>query len=387
MRFWPKSLLGQMLLAVAAALLIAQTISAVLLWRAGEDRREQGALNAAAFRIVSDADRAERRARAAAREEQGRIRGPRGEGRAESRGDRRRRMLDDNAPRRLPRAFRLERSDNSPLKAGEQSKPEWAAELTTILEREGVAVQDAIVFERLARSDDFVRVRPRLLRRVSQPDNSETKLIVAAIRKDGQTDWTIARVVKPPPPKGAFGTIIFQTLLIYALLVGLHFLLLRRITKPLKALTRKTEIFGRSAGDVEPMEPQGPADIRQLIDAHNAMESRIAALLDEKDVMLGAIGHDLKTPLAALRVRIESVEDKVERAKMAASIEDITRSLDDILSLARIGRASAPPEKAELSALVRSVVEEFEDMGKAVSLGETPRLTYEIGRASCRERV
>ena len=41
----------------------------------------------------------------------------------------------------------------------------------------------------------------------------------------------------------------------------------------------------------------------RLIAAHNAMEARIAAMLDEKDVMLGAIGHDLKTPLAALRVR------------------------------------------------------------------------------------
>ena len=83
------------------------------------------------------------------------------------------------------------------------------------------------------------------------------------------------------------------------------------------------------------------------------MEARIAALLDEKDVMLGAIGHDLKTPLAALRVRIESVEDPAERAKMAASIEDITRSLDDILSLARVGRPSDPLERTDLSALRR----------------------------------
>ena len=42
--------------------------------------------------------------------------------------------------------------------------------------------------------------------------------------------------------------------------------------------------------------------------------------------MLGAIGHDLKTPLAALRVRIESVEDDAQRARMAATIEDIVRN-------------------------------------------------------------
>ena len=108
------------------------------------------------------------------------------------------------------------------------------------------------------------------------------------------------------------------------------------------------------------------------------MEARIAALLDEKDVMLGAIGHDLKTPLAALRVRIESVEDDVERSRMASSIEDITRTLDDILSLARVGRPSDQPENTEIAALTASVVEEFEDMGEQVTLGETKRIALTV---------
>ena len=378
MRLLPKSLLGQMLLAVAAALLIAQTISAVLLWRAGENRREQVALNAAAFRIVSDADRAEPRLRNDQNAERARRTARQAGRRGETRGDRRRRMLNDNRPGRLPRALRLERSHESPLKSGEQRETDWEAELTNILEREGVAINEAIVFERLARADDFVRARPRLLRRVSQDETRNTRLIVAAIRKDGDTDWTIARVVKPAPQRGAVGTMLLQTLLIYLFLVALHFLLLRRITRPLKALTTKTETFGQIATEVQKMEPEGPDDIRQLIEAHNRMESRIAALLDEKDVMLGAIGHDLKTPLAALRVRIESVENARERAKMVTSIEDITRSLDDILALARIGRASAPPEKAELSALISSVVQEFEDMGKPVTSGDLPRTTLAI---------
>src|SRR3546814_14420007 len=58
--------------------------------------------------------------------------------------------------------------------------------------------------------------------------------------------------------------------------------------------------------------------------------------------MLGAIGHDLRTPLASLRVRTESVEDEGERARMSETILEMNRILDDILSLARmrqIGRA------------------------------------------------
>ena len=105
---------------------------------------------------------------------------------------------------------------------------------------------------------------------------------------------------------------------------------------------------------------------------------QVLAMIKEKDVMLGAFGHDLKTPLSALRVRIESVEDDAERGKMAQTIEDIVRSLDDILSLARVGRPSDPVEQTELSALVASIVEEYEDMGDDVVLEETSRMVLPV---------
>jgi signal transduction histidine kinase len=108
------------------------------------------------------------------------------------------------------------------------------------------------------------------------------------------------------------------------------------------------------------------------------MEDRIGALLDEKDVMLGAIGHDLKTPLAALRVRIEAVEDDAERARIAGTIEDMNRTLDDILSLARAGHAREPREPSELSALTASIVEEYEDMGEPVSLDSAERIVVPL---------
>ncbi len=95
------------------------------------------------------------------------------------------------------------------------------------------------------------------------------------------------------------------------------------------------------------------------------MEGRIAALLDEKDVMLGAIGHDLKTPLARAAGADRIGRGRCRARKMAASIEDITRSLDDILSLARVGRPSRPARTRPISPRCSaSVVEEYEDMGE-----------------------
>jgi len=203
-------------------------------------------------------------------------------------------------------------------------------------------------------------------------------MIVAGMKRDGEPAWTVARWAMAERDPSQLGWLIGQTLLLYVILVGGLAWLLRRITRPIAALTRRLEHFAGSRALEGQLEPSGPDDTRRLIAAHNAMEARIAALLDEKDVMLGAIGHDLKTPLAALRVRIESVEDPAERAKMAASIEDITRSLDDILSLARVGRPSDPMERTDLSALLASVAEEYEDMGEPVELGATQRLALPL---------
>jgi signal transduction histidine kinase len=79
-----------------------------------------------------------------------------------------------------------------------------------------------------------------------------------------------------------------------------------------------------------------------------------------------------------LRVRIESVENDTERLRMAATITDIAQSLDDILSLARAGRSPGPTEMTELSALLASVVEEYEDIGEPVVLGETTRMAMPL---------
>ncbi len=343
-RFLPKSLLGQMLLAVALALLVAQTISAVLQYRAAEQRREMFAANSLAFQLVTEA-RVDVR--------------PRGRGMANARNGGRWQRLQ------------VERTPVQPLHPGETRDTAREDALHSILVGQGVEPAQLVVVTRDTADDPYVMDQ---LRGRERTQWGRGEMLVAGLLRQGEQTWTVARWPMTGPDPRALGWLIGQTLLLYALLVGGLAWLLRRMTRPIAALTRRVEQFGGEtrtlAGQVE---PSGPDDTRRLIAAHNAMETRIAALLDEKDVMLGAIGHDLKTPLAALRVRIETVEDPAERGKMAATIEDIARSLDDILSLARVGRPSDPLERTDLAALVAAVVEEYEDRGEPVELGATQR--------------
>ena len=342
-RFLPKSLLGQMLLAVALALLVAQTISAVLQYRAAELRREAIAANSLAFQLVM-----------------------------EPRFDFRRPGSDNSEAGKKGRwqRLRVQHTTERPLYPGETREREREDLLRSILADQGVDPAGLVVLTRRVANDVYVMGQ---LRQNERADWDDGRLIVAGLLRQGETEWTVARWPLSDREPTQLGWLIGQTALLYVLLVGGLAWLLRRITRPLAALTRRLEHFAATREIDGQLEPSGPDDTRRLIAAHNAMEARIAALLAEKDVMLGAIGHDLKTPLAALRVRIESVEDAAERAKMAASIEDVTRSLDDILSLARVGRPSDPLERTDLAALVASVVEEYEDMGEPVELGDTAR--------------
>lgn len=346
----PKSLLGQTLLAIGAALLVTQMVSAVLLYRAAENRMETAILNRVALNLIVDP--ANRNTR---------------------------------VPRRLERETGLTHlhvgpggrlrsltSPDAPLMQGEVNIAARAQKLAEILASQGIEPHQIQLIERRAGDDPIAVTRAqRNPRFAARPRWADQRLVVGGIQLQPGGDWRIARVPIPENQPSPLTGIVLQTALLFVVLMLVLFFIVRRITRPLARLTERVGDFASNPDRAVVIEESGPSDARHLIAAHNAMEARIAALLDEKDVMLGAIGHDLKTPLAALRVRVESVPDDGQRAKMAASIEDITRTLDDILSLARVGRGGAP-EAVNLSSLALGVVEEFEDLGEPVSIAEPP---------------
>jgi signal transduction histidine kinase len=181
----------------------------------------------------------------------------------------------------------------------------------------------------------------------------------------------------PRDPPRFLGWLVGQTLVLYVIVLVPLLLVGRRIARPLGDLTRSAEQFA-TTGAADPVMERGPGDVRRLTTAFNAMRSRLLAMLTEKDRMLGAIGHDLRTPLASLRVRAESVEDEGERARMSETILEMSRMLDDILSLARAGRSMEPVQKVDLAALADAVVEDFVELGVQADMAETARTVVSV---------
>lgn len=156
---------------------------------------------------------------------------------------------------------------------------------------------------------------------------------VAFHLQDGR--WLTIRTRMAPASRRIGRLLLGQTVLLFGILFGPLMFIAWRVSRPLARLAD-------AAGDVRlaggaPIPETGPEDVRLLTRAFNAMRGRIGGMLAEKDRMLGAIGHDLRTPLSSLRVRAELVADARLRDGMIASIEDMAAMLDDILALARAG--------------------------------------------------
>jgi signal transduction histidine kinase len=181
----------------------------------------------------------------------------------------------------------------------------------------------------------------------------------------------------PRPDPWIWLKLAASTLLIYFILLGAVVLIAIRLGRPLKELTAAAKSF-EGRGEAPKVEERGPADVRRALVAFNAMSERVSAMLDEKDRMLGAIGHDMRTPLASLRIRAESMEPAAEREKVIETLEEMSEMLEETLALARAGRATETIRPIDLNALADAVVEEFVTLGQPVEMAAGVRLVAEV---------
>jgi signal transduction histidine kinase len=208
------------------------------------------------------------------------------------------------------------------------------------------------------------------------PSRRDAQILRIAIQqKDGS--WLNARLYTPRRDPWLGARLGAATLLLYLLVLGASVWLAARIARPLRDLTRATDLFqGRSAPIDVP--ERGPSDVRRAIRAFNAMSTRMSALLGEKDTMLGAIGHDLRTPLASVRIRLESMEPADESAAAAATLDEMNRILDNILTLARTGRPRDEARQMDVAALAEALVEDYRDAGAMVTFTGADRTVAAI---------
>lgn len=139
-----------------------------------------------------------------------------------------------------------------------------------------------------------------------------------------------------------------------ALALAGAYLVMFRVARPLRALAGAARAIG---GGRQPpaLEERGPEEIRTVTHAFNQMSGDLARLDADRALILAGISHDLRTPLARLRLMTEmSGADDATRAGMNADIEEMDRIIGQFLDFAR-DTAGEPPEPTDLDALVAAV--------------------------------
>ena len=160
-----------------------------------------------------------------------------------------------------------------------------------------------------------------------------------------------------------------------AIAVLATFLIVWRLNRPLAELARAAERLGRG-GDPPPVAEAGPTEIRAVARAFNQMKEDLRQSERERATFLAGVSHDLRTPLARLRLGVEMLEGKAEEAVqrgMVADLDDMNKIVDQFIDFTR-GEAAEPLSGVNLSELARACCERAARAGAEIrcELAQTP---------------
>lgn len=136
--------------------------------------------------------------------------------------------------------------------------------------------------------------------------------------------------------------------------------LARWIGRPLRDLQTAAARMGRGDLAAARVSPEsGPPEVRALARTFADMAERIGSLLDSQRVMTADVSHQLRTPLSALRLRLEllvdDVPDPLQDELLAALRETarLGRLVDGLLAVARAEAFVTHPESIDVTSVAR----------------------------------
>lgn len=144
--------------------------------------------------------------------------------------------------------------------------------------------------------------------------------------------------------------------------------LARWIARPLRGLATAATQMGNGALAVRTDASAGPPEVRTVASAFNDMAERVGALLDSQRTMTADVSHQLRTPLAALRLRLELLAEEspasaqVELSDALREIGRLNRLLDGLLAVARAEEQLAEPVEIDVGDVIAERIEAWQPL-------------------------
>jgi two-component system osmolarity sensor histidine kinase EnvZ len=155
-----------------------------------------------------------------------------------------------------------------------------------------------------------------------------------------------------------FGTSLF--------LIIISILFLRGQIRPIEALTRAAERFGKGQKTTEPFIPRGADEVRRAGYAFLQMRERIERQIEQRTMMLSGVSHDLRTILTRFRLQLAIAENTSDLDGLNRDVDDMNSMLDGYLAFAR-GEIEEQQGELDMAKLVAQAEETARLHGKTVS--------------------
>ncbi len=150
-------------------------------------------------------------------------------------------------------------------------------------------------------------------------------------------------------------------------LVGV--VLARSITRPLRTLEQATDRLGHGDLTARLDSSDGPKELRQVAHTFNRMAAQLDDLIDSQTRFVADAAHQLRTPLTALRLRLENLDagDDLDHTAVAAASAEVARMaklIDGLLILARDSALREYAQSCDLAAVARERVDGWSDVAR-----------------------
>jgi signal transduction histidine kinase len=155
----------------------------------------------------------------------------------------------------------------------------------------------------------------------------------------------------------------------------LAWLFARRLAAPMAAFAAAAERLGRDPR-AEPIDIAGSSEVTSAVNSFNRMQERLARYVADRTAMVGAIAHDLRTPLTRLAFRIEAVPEPL-RAELASDIGEMDEMIGAALAFVRDASRERPHGRVDLASVVETVIDEAALTGAQASVERADRVVVD----------
>ena len=133
-----------------------------------------------------------------------------------------------------------------------------------------------------------------------------------------------------------FPHVAWITFPILLLLLLIDIMIFRRALDPVRAASDTAASIGPTSADVRLSEQSMPTEIAPLVHAVNQALDRLEAGFRAQRDFTADMAHELRTPLAIMRARVDTMEDVPVRRSLEADIVNMTRTVNQVLDIAEL---------------------------------------------------